>query len=350
MRRFLTRWQMLRAIGILAAGCAAGAPRAQAATLTVTNLTDNSTVNGCTEANVGNGCSLREAIVAANATPNVADDIIFPSYLSSGYIQLTRVLPDIKGSLSITNSSFNVRPISLLRLNAQGVGNFRILRVNNGTQNGPTVTISGLTISNGYVGYDSTTGSAGGGVLNNGGALTLTNCNISDNAAADSGGGVATEGGMLTLTNCTVTRNTNGQEGGGNGGGGVSNYDGEVTLINTTLSGNYGIIGGGLYSTNAATLTNCTVSGNTGGIAEGGLAITGTNTVSNCTITGNATGANDGGGIDLGSGSTTFSSNIIAGNTKSDVDLYPNVTHNHVSRGYNLVGISDTNALTFFTQ
>lgn len=320
-------------------------PRAQAATLTVTNLNDSPTVNGCTPAGSGDGCTLREAITEANSD-KATDTIVFANGLAGGTLTLNQVLPDLSTNLNISNPA--AQTITLARSTADGTAEFRILRVNNGTSAGPTVNLSGLTVTNGYVGYDS--GFLGGGILNNAGTLALTNCTVSGNASAESGGGIDTEGGTLTLLNCTVVNNGSGVGGAGIGGGGVSNFDGAVTLINTTLSGNFGVHGGGLYSTDAATLINCTIVGNTGDIAGGGLGLWGTNTVSNCTITGNINGSNNGGGIDLGAGSTTFSNNIIVGNTNSDVDLYPNVTHRHISKGYNLVGTSGTNALTFFNQ
>ena len=48
------------------------------------------------------------------------------------------------------------------------------------------------------------------------------------------------------------------------------NY-GTATLTNCTVSGNSADSGGGLYNYGTATLTNCTVSGNTAGRYGGGL-------------------------------------------------------------------------------
>ena len=67
-----------------------------------------------------------------------------------------------------------------------------------------TASISGMRITGG-----NTTGN-GGGLYNDGGNVTLTNCNVSDNSAsinvsASGGGGVFSLGGTTTLTNCTVS-------------------------------------------------------------------------------------------------------------------------------------------------
>ena len=65
-----------------------------------------------------------------------------------------------------------------------------------------TVSISGITISNGFA----QDGPGGGGILN-AGALTLTDCTISDNFAGNffgipipGGGGVMNDNGTMTIT------------------------------------------------------------------------------------------------------------------------------------------------------
>ena len=54
-------------------------------------------------------------------------------------------------------------------------------------------------------------------------------------------------------------------------GGGLENFGGSATLTNCTVSGNSAIVsGGGLYNLNGTvTLTNCIVSGNSGSIEYG---------------------------------------------------------------------------------
>ena len=160
---------------------------------------------------------------------------------------------------------------------------------------GVTASISGLTITGG------STGGNGGGVLNYG-TTTLTDCTLSGNSAEGYGGGLANFG-TATLTDCTVSGNSS-----GNIGGGVYN-GGTLTLINSTLDGNKsGRYGSGLGIGNGATatLTGCTVSGNSNiGLFNYG----GTATLTDCTISGN------GGGLINGSGSTmTLTDCTVSGN------------------------------------
>src|SRR5262249_47026288 len=68
-------------------------------------------------------------------------------------------------------------------------------------------------------------------------------------------------------------------------GGGLLNY-GTATLTNCTVSGNSAGGGGGLLNYGTATLTNCTVSGNSAGFGGGGVYNAGTATLINCTVSG----------------------------------------------------------------
>jgi len=84
--------------------------------------------------------------------------------------------------------------------------------------------------------------------------------------SAATGTGVENAGGKLTLTNCTVSGNS--------GGSGVGNWGGEVTLIGSTVSGNEAGLfdGGGISNTaGALTLINSTVSENTTEGSGGGI-------------------------------------------------------------------------------
>jgi len=86
-------------------------------------------------------------------------------------------------------------------------------------------------------------------------------------------------------------------------GGGLDNA-GTATLTECTISGNSGFAGGGLYNAGTTTLTECTVSGNSGAGSGGGLFNLGTANLTACTVSGNSTsGASGGtGGGALGEG------------------------------------------------
>src|SRR5438034_8326317 len=103
------------------------------------------------------------------------------------------------------------------------------------------------------------------------GTLTMTNSAVSGNTSSHSGGGIWNAG-ILTITNSTVSANTSGS------GGGIFNNPnsrGEpaiVIITNSIISGNTSFDTGGISNYGALTMTNSTVSGNTGvGIQNEGL-------------------------------------------------------------------------------
>ncbi len=198
---------------------------------------------------------------------------------------------------------------------------------------GVTATLSGLTITDGN----------GSGVANFGSAM-LTDCIISQNRA-DAGGGVVNYGTEMTLTNCTISGNDAATQ-----GGGVANManNGTAMLTNCTINGNYGsVYGGGVANNGTAMLTNCTITGNSaqkgGGVDNGG-----TTMLTNCTISGNQAIQNGsiasyGGGVNNG-GTATLTDTIVASNTgpssaASDI-------HGTVTGSYNLIGTGGSGGLT----
>src|SRR5439155_13131903 len=112
----------------------------------------------------------------------------------------------------------------------------RVFQIDSGTASSPAVALSGMTIANGVVSGDN-----GGGILNNHGTLTLTNCTLSGNRAFF-GGGIYNDGSgggnaSLTVANCTFSVN-DGFGGGGIGNHGAVGQSASVTLTNCTFSGN----------------------------------------------------------------------------------------------------------------
>ena len=173
---------------------------ARAAIITVTNTNDS-----------GLG-SLRQAVVNAND----GDTIDFDSSLKGQTITLT------SGQL-LVNRNVTISGLGADNLTVDGNANGRVFYVNLGN----TVTISGLTITNG-----------GSGIYNDGGALTLSDCTMSGN----SGGGIdnrathSGSGATMTVSNCTVS---------GNSGRGIWQRGGfggsaTMTVTNSTISGNSG--------------------------------------------------------------------------------------------------------------
>ncbi len=87
-------------------------------------------------------CTLREAIVAANAQPD--DNTITFAPGVTGIIQLTGALPTLTGNVTLKGPG-----ASVLTVRRNTGGDYRIFTTSNGTDNGPIVDISGLTITNG---------------------------------------------------------------------------------------------------------------------------------------------------------------------------------------------------------
>src|SRR5215207_6035360 len=233
-------------------------------------------------------CTLREAIAAANGDPG-AETITFDpaAFAAPGphTINLSGALPLLSSDMTIQGPGANV-----LTVRRDTGGAYRIFTV--GTP--ATVTISGLTISNGRA-MGNTPDDSGGGILNLG-TLTLTNSTVSNNWAFFCGGGICNWGSSATASviNSWVTNNESDFNGGGienrstltvqnstvSGnrtrwdGGGIQNANFVATachVINSTVSGNTAVSGGGIYTGSPLTLTSSTVSGNSSAGDGGGI-------------------------------------------------------------------------------
>ena len=172
---------------------------------------------------------------------------------------------------------------------------------------GVTAALSGLTLAHGSA-------TAGGGI-NNRGTLTLTGCTLAGNSAFD-GGGLYNYFATATLTGCTVSGNT------AVDGGGLFNEHGMFTLVNVTLAGNTatdpnGNGGGGLLNSGPATLTGCTLSGNSAAANGGGLLNFGTAALADCTLAGNS--AANGGGLYNFQGTATLTNSTLSDNFASSI-------------------------------
>jgi hypothetical protein len=331
---------------------------AQAATFTVTNTNDS-----------GAG-SLRQAILDANANPG--KDTIDIS--ATGTIDLKSPLPNLSTDMAINAPGAD--ELTVRRDSEDEYGIFVI-------PSGATVSISGLTVSNGYAFSSGPPSLPGGGGVYNLGVLTLTDSTISGNGTNNFGGGVLnswrsdTVFGVAELDNVTVINN-----GSQLLGAGVMN-DGEMKITNSTISKNGpSSFAGGVYNDGTLTMEGSTVSANNGGAHGGGIMndFGGSATITNSTISGNAVGgssssgasgggiyntndsalalnnstvtnntANFGGGIDnegddsIDSSTVTIGGTIVAGNTAFNPTnrVSSDVFGDFASQGYNLIGRVD---------
>ena len=263
-------------------------------------------------ATAGGACTLRAAIMEANALAG-ADIITLPA---GTYTLTISGAGDSGGDLDIT-ADLTITGAGQATTVVDGDGAFRVFRVLSGN----TVDIAGVTIQNGIPLPDG----RGGGIINEAGAVTLTDSTVSGNRATGgrSCGGIYNNGAAsLTLIRSTVSGNAGG---GGSSGGGICNFpnNGTVTLIDSTVSDNTAHVGGGIWNNNGTlTLTNSTVSGNT---ATYGGAIWNTNngtvTLTNSTVSSNTTTGSFGGGgilnggVGFAAGTVMLTNSTVSGNT-----------------------------------
>jgi CSLREA domain-containing protein len=300
--------------------------RASAATLVVTNTIDPG-VGGCTASGNGDGCTLREAITAANnQTLTPGADTINASGIS-GIITLLTALPAL--STGITLNGPGATNLTVQRNSAVGTPNFRVFTIDNTTTTGPTVVLAGLTISGGKVSGSNALTNSGGGIYNNHGILTVRNSVLKSNSATN-GGAICNNGSLsknatLTLSNSTITNIIATGGGGGlfnNGSGGGS---APLAISNSTFASNRATNGGAILN-----------DGHTGGSAT----IT---ELSNSVINANIASGN-GGGIE---------NNGSAGGSATLVISYTNLSANTASSGggidNNGVGGSATQAVLYST-
>ncbi len=316
---------------------------ARADTFEVTNTNDS-----------GAG-SLRQAITGANSNTE-ADTIEIGA---TGTVVLESALPELTTDMEIAGPGAD--QLTVKRSEALGTPEFSIFGVGekyDGTElKWATVTISGLTITNGVA-----TDWDGGGIYN-GGSLMLTDSVVTGNSSVGEFGGGISNVNTLTVKRSTVSNNTarigggieNGSEGmltvenstvsgnssTGDGGGLWNGIDGTVTIKGSTFSGNDADWGGGInnshgtlrvkgstFSDNDAdwgggidngvedmlTVEDSTFLRNAAGYNGGGIHNRGTLTVNDSTFSGNDAVAQNGGGIDNG-GTLAVEGSTFSGNS-----------------------------------
>lgn len=337
-------------------------PRADAAsTFTVTTTADGA--DGACNAQ----CSLRDAVIAANATPG-ADAIVVPAgtYVLGGAGNEDLAASgdlDLRESVSITGAGAGLTIID-------GDANDRLVDI----VESAVVTISGLTLRNGRVPAGDTQG--GGAILWNepvsGKTLLLLvdGVAITGNSAGDGdGGGILIEqdapaSSTVTIRNSVISGNT--MDDGDGGGLHLCCANLGVTITNSTIQDNVAVEpmadgfngeGGGIHHCcNDTTLTvrDSTIRDNTGPTQGGGIytccgvALNTLLTIERSTISGNsalstAPFRGNGGGI-AGQGAVTLINSTLSGNQafrdgggllNDDVLVMRNVTFagNEAARG-----------------
>lgn len=281
-----------------------------------------STFDVTSTADDGNPGTLRWAVAQSNvATSPSIIDFKLPG------TPATIVLTGTELELSNTSAAITIDGPGAGLLALSGGGAIRVLAIDRGV----SASLSGLTIEGGtgvagpppFPGAGAAPQPTGGGLLNNGGTVTLTDCALSGNTA-DNGGGLFNSEGTATLIGCTVSGNTAVSIG---SGGGLATYGGSLTLTDCTLSGNSASGGGG------------------GGLAN----LSGTTTLEACTISGNTAAL--GGGVYNAGGAAriALTDTIVAGNTvRGDIGPTGDIGgpgYAAVAGSYNLIGTGGAGGL-----
>jgi CSLREA domain-containing protein len=353
--------------GLCSAGALAVPSAASAASITVTTVADELTVNG--------NCSLREAIQAANTNTVVdgctagqpgLDSINMPS---GGYAMT------IAGANEDANQSgdFDVTDDLLIQSTGNGAtieaGSldrvFHLIPKVDGGETQPLsfetngITLSAgrrngglggaiyapgieteVTLSNGRI---SSSSAASGGAIYAEGPVVLSTFTLSGNSATTNGGAIFMAGSGLTLTDVAVTNNTATSAGGGLY---LASSFNATIIQRTTLAGNQAGTGGGgaIFSKdstnlqiNSSTISTNSTTGRGGGVAVGDGVSSVLTYISFSTIADNT--AATGGGIGILKApslqaSVEMINNIVADNTAT---TGPDVSGTFTSRGYNLV-------------
>ncbi len=185
-----------------------------------------------------------------------------------------------------------------------------------GSETDETAVLDGFTITAGNANDPSAQNpnSNGGGMFNDTGSPTVTNCTFSTNSA-QRGGGMGNLQSRPMITNCTFSGNSAELV-----GGGMFNYHSNPTVTNCTFSGNSaGVLGGGMFNEYGDPMvTNCTFSGNLASEQGGGMANWEYSrpTLTNCTFSDNSA-VHYGGGMYNNYSSPTLTNCTFSGNSAS---------------------------------
>jgi parallel beta-helix repeat protein len=274
--------------------------------------------------------TLRDAINFANGSAG-PDTITFDTagtFATPQTIDLLTALPNISNELTIQGPGAT----NLTVQRDPGAPAFRII-----TFGGTKLNLSGFTITGGQVVNDD------GGAILAGGTVVLDSMVLTGNQATTGGDGGAIRmnfNGDLIVRNSTITGNTAAKSGGGI----YFYYNGSLQVINSTISGNTANGsnlrdgGGGIYFfgfvSSTITILNSTIANNTTAGSGGGFvgeAMSGPVFVQNSTITGNVSTTTaayyGGGGISdpFATGTITVQNSIVSGNTASNARHGPDI-------------------------
>ncbi len=249
---------------------------------------------------VGGGCTLADAITAANSDSAVggcsagagADELQL-----TADVTLTAALPAIVTDITLEGGDFTVARDA----GAPEFGIFSVLD--------SPFALRNTTVANGLA-------MKGGAVYASDSMVTITNSTLTGNHANASGGAIYGYGDFFSSDSLIRVIDSRLLDNSATDGGAIyATNDADTVVLNSTLSGNSASSrGGGIYNNfySLASITNSTLSGNTA-VKGGGIynALYGDISLSNSTITRNS-GSNIYAGWKTGPLSVTVDRNIVA--------------------------------------
>lgn len=286
-------------------------------TLTIAGANENAAATGdldITESIIINGAGAATTIVDGGALDRVFDVIGASTLAVFNDITIRNGLTTGQGGgiNSAGSSSLNIHNCVITGNSAGGQG-------------GGVFTVS-MVMTNTIVSNNHSTGDQGGGLFLINNSFGITNSTITGNTSLDDGGGIYVNGSinsnnpaLLSILNSTVSNNT-----GPDGGGIFILSFASVVIDSSTFSGNTATSAGGAAINNDGailTVINSTISGNTisagsqggGGIFNNGAAAVAG--ITSTTISSNSSPSATGGGILNNGGTVTLKNTIVANNT-----------------------------------
>ncbi|MGK7929595.1 MAG: DUF4347 domain-containing protein, partial [Spirulina sp.] len=282
-------------------------------------------------------------------------------------------LPIITSEITINGNN------SIVERSSSASDLFRLFVVDSSTS-AATLTLNNVTLQNGRVDNTSQSlGDDGGALLNHGGTVTINGSTITNNSAADDGGalvnvGIGSSAATMTINGTTLSNNIANGDGGNNDGGGAIENDGNqndgglgatLTISNSTITGNTHSTGSGgairVKDGGTLTITDTSMTSNSGSVGGGGISTYGTPnginiTLTNTTVTGNTGGNNvenltgtatatNGGGNSIGSSNIPeFQANFSVTRTDTGATILPD---DNVNLGTLIVGVDPVVTTTF---
>lgn len=267
-------------------------------------------------------CTLRAAIMQANAEGSVGAMIMLPA---GNYTIVAPKLgsdPDSVGDYDITNSVGKITIVGAglastkidangidraihvhaqARLSLSGVTIVNADVLNNNDENGGGIENEGsLALTDAVI--EGASAEFGGCIFNDGGSVVLKRVVLSHCVAHSSGGGLHSFSGYVSIDASTIDSNHTLMS----VGGGISVYAGNLTATNSTFSSNAADQGGGLYlGGTAIVLVNDTIAGNHSYGRGGGFMCNCSASMYNVTVSRNYALNEDGDGYGSGFFSTS---------------------------------------------